>query len=49
MRLLTKYFSEFANKLEEIDNLYQENKMIDEKHISSSVYPYPLRIVLRLV
>jgi len=31
MRLLSKYFPEFAEKLDEIDNLYQEKRLIDEK------------------
>lgn len=31
MRLLTQYFPEFADKLDEIDNIYLEKRMIDEK------------------
>jgi len=31
MRLLTQYFPEFDDKLDEIDNIYQEKRMINEK------------------
>ena len=31
MRLLSQYFPEFTNKLDEIDIMYQEKRMIDEK------------------
>ncbi|MFW6148451.1 MAG: carboxymuconolactone decarboxylase family protein [Atribacterota bacterium] len=31
MRLLAKYFPEFSGKLDEIDSIYQEKRMIDEK------------------
>jgi AhpD family alkylhydroperoxidase len=31
MRLLSQYFPEFAGKLDEIDNMYQEKRLIDER------------------
>jgi AhpD family alkylhydroperoxidase len=31
MRLLSEWFPEFAGKLDEIDELYRENRSIDEK------------------
>jgi len=31
MRMLAEFFPEFAEKLDEIDRLYQEKRMIDEK------------------
>jgi len=31
MRLLSEWFPEFAEKLDEIDELYRENRSIDEK------------------
>ena len=34
MRLLSQYFPEFANILDEIDNIYREKRLIDEKPIS---------------
>ncbi len=31
MRMLAEFFSEFAEKLDEIDKIYEENRKIDEK------------------
>lgn len=31
MRMLAEFFPEFTEKLEEVDKLYQEKRMIDEK------------------
>jgi len=31
MRLLSKYFPEFTEKLDEVDRLYEEKRLIDEK------------------
>ncbi len=31
MRMLAEFFPEFAGKLDEIDELYKENRFIDEK------------------
>lgn len=31
MRMLAQFFPEFAGKLDEIDSLYEEERMIDEK------------------
>ncbi|MDA0524481.1 hypothetical protein [Methanococcoides alaskense] len=31
MRMLEEFFPEFTEKLDEIDNLYAENRTIDEK------------------
>ena len=44
MRMLAEFFPEFAEKLDELDQLYAEKRTIDKKkRISLSALLYPLK------